>query len=398
MVDFLTDSGTNAMSAEQTAHLITGDESYAGASSHKHFFETINKITGFKNIYPVHQGRAAERILFTLLATKNKIIPNNNHYDTTRANIEVTGAEALDLVDESEENFKGNMDIKKLESLLQKHADSIPLIMITVTNNTGGGQPVSMRNIKDVSQLAKKFNKPFFIDSCRFAENSYFIKTREQGYSNISIEAIALEMFSYADGMTMSAKKDAIVHIGGWIAANDDKLATKIENLLILTEGFKTYGGLAGRDLEAIATGMKEGLKLNYLQHGIGQVQRLGDQLTEIGVPIITPPGGHAVYIDAKNFLPHIPSSNFPAIALAVALYIEGGVRTAEIGSLMLGKHAQKELLRLAIPRRFYSQEHIDYITTIFAQIIKNKDSIKGIKITEEPECLRHFSASLDYA
>lgn len=270
--------------------------------------------------------------------------------------------------------------------------------MITVTNNTGGGQPVSMQNIKEVSGLAKKFNKLFFIDSCRFAENAYFIKTREDEYSNSSIEEIAHEMFSYADGMTMSAKKDAIVHIGGWIAANNDELATKIENLLILTEGFKTYGGLAGRDLDAIATGIRSGMEYDYLEHRIGQVQTLGKQLTALGVPIIEPTGGHAVYINAKELIPHIPSNQFPGVALGVELYIEGGIRAAEIGSLMFGKTASKELLRLAIPRRVYGREHIDHVAASFAKLIKNKDSIKGIKITKEPECLRHFSASLDYA
>lgn len=398
MVDLLTDSGTGAMSAEQTAQLITGDESYAGASSHRYFSDTIGDITGFKHIYPVHQGRAAERILFTLLTDKTKIVPNNNHFDTTRANIEFMGAEALDLVDDSNKDFKGNMDIKKLEALLEKKADIIPIIMITITNNTGGGQPVSMQNIKDVSNLAKQFDKPFFIDSCRFAENAYFIKTREQGYADTSIEDIAREIFSYADGMTMSAKKDAIVHIGGWIAANDDELAAKIENLLILTEGFKTYGGLAGRDLEAIATGMLSGMEFDYLDHRISQVKKLGKMLEDAGVPIIGPTGGHAVYVNAKEFLPHIPRDQFPGVALAVEAYIEGGVRGAEIGSLMFGKNAEKELLRLAIPRRVYGSEHIEHVASTFAKIKKRKNEIKGIKIVREPQCLRHFSALLDYA
>ena len=398
IVDLLTDSGTGAMSAEQTAQLITGDESYAGASSHRYFSDTIGDITGFKHIYPVHQGRAAERILFTLLTDKTKIVPNNNHFDTTRANIEFMGAEALDLVDESNRDFKGNMDINKLEALLEKKADIIPIIMITITNNTGGGQPVSMQNIKDVSNLAKKFNKPFFIDSCRFAENAYFIKTREEGYADTSIEDITREIFSYADGMTMSAKKDAIVHIGGWIAANDDELAAKIENLLILTEGFKTYGGLAGRDLEAIATGMLSGMEFDYLDHRISQVKKLGDMLEDAGVPIISPTGGHAVYVNAKEFLPHIPRDQFPGVALAVEAYIEGGVRGSEIGSLMFGKNAAKELLRLAIPRRVYGSEHIEYVASTFAKIKKRKNDIKGMKIVREPRCLRHFSALLDYA
>lgn len=398
MVDLLTDSGTGAMSAEQTAHLITGDESYAGASSHLYFSNTISDITGFKHIYPVHQGRAAERILFTLLTDKIKIVPNNNHYDTTRANIEFMGAEALDLVDESNDNFKGNMDIEKLKNLLEKQADIIPLIMITITNNTGGGQPVSMQNIKDVSDLARQFNKPFFIDSCRFAENAYFIKTREEGYANTSIEDIAHEIFSYADGMTMSAKKDAIVHIGGWIAANDDELADKIENLLILTEGFKTYGGLAGRDLDAIATGMLSGMEFDYLDHRIGQVKRLGKMLEDVGVPIVSPTGGHAVYVNAKEFLPHIPRNQFPGVALAAEAYIEGGIRGSEIGSLMFGKNAKKELLRLAIPRRVYGSEHMEHVASTFAKVLKRKDDIKGMKIIKEPQCLRHFSALLDYA
>jgi tyrosine phenol-lyase len=290
------------------------------------------------------------------------------------------------------------MDIAKLKSLLEGNADVIPIIMITITNNTGGGQPVSMQNIKDVSNIARQFNKPFIIDSCRFAENAYFIKTREKGYADVSIEDIVHEIFSYADGMTMSAKKDAIAHIGGWLAVNDDELAEKIENLVILTEGFKTYGGLAGRDLEAIATGMISGIEFDYLDHRVGQVKKLGKLLQEAGVPIINPTGGHAVYVNAKEFLPHIPNDQFPAAALAVAAYIEGGIRGSEVGSLMFGKNATKELLRLAIPRRVYGSEHIEYVASIFTKIVKHKENIKGMKIIKEPQRLRHFSALLGYA
>lgn len=400
MVDFLTDSGTGAMSAEQTACLITGDESYAGSASYHNFYSVINDLTDFKYIYPVHQGRAAEKILFSIISDRGRIIPSNSHFDTTRAHIEYTGGEALDLIDESDGNFKGNMDIDKLQKLLKSNNESIPLIMLTITNNTNGGQPVSLNNIKAVSKLACQYNKLFFIDGCRFAENAFFIKRRESYYADYSIKDIVRKIFSYADGMTMSAKKDAIVHIGGWIATSNSDLAKKIEELVILHEGFRTYGGLAGRDLDAIAMGVLSGLQLDYLQYRIQQVQSLGKELLKLGIPLLTPIGGHAIYVDAKEFLPHIISSQFPGHALAVELYIQGGIRSCEIGSLMFGKKGktpQKELLRLAIPRRVYGKEHLDYVVSIFEKIAKIKHKIKGMKIIQDTGSLRHFTASLDY-
>ena len=413
IIDLLTDSGTGAMSSEQWAGIMRGDESYAGSPSFSFFESTIQDIFGYEHVIPTHQGRAAERILFSIMCKKGDIVPSNAHFDTTRANIEFQGAEALDLIPDNfldtqlEHPFKGDMDVKKLEVLLNKNAKNlskIPLIMMTITNNSGGGQPVSMKNIREVSEVAKKYNIPFYIDACRFSENAYFIKQRDEKYKDVSIEKIVKEMFSYADGCTMSAKKDGIANIGGFLCTNNEELAIKKKNLLILTEGFPTYGGLAGRDLEAIAIGLKESVDVDYLQYRITSTAYLGRKISEAGVPIMQPPGGHAIYIDAKLFLPHLKVSEYPGQALACQLYVEGGIRTSEIGSFMFGKfdqttgkeiYADKELVRLAIPRRTYTQSHIDYVVDKIIDTYNKKDAIKGLKITKQPEFLRHFTASL---
>lgn len=419
LIDLLTDSGTSAMSAKQWAALLDGDEAYAGSRSWYRFKSVTDKIFGFKHLFPVHQGRAAERILFSNMLSKidsdgrlindskGKVIPNNNHFDTTRANIEFNGGEALDIVIEEGKHpdmihpFKGNMDTKKLEELIKERgAENIPICMMTITNNAGGGQPVSMENIREVSKICRKHKIPFFIDACRFAENAYFIKIREKGYENKSILEICNEMFSYADGCTMSAKKDAFANIGGFLAMNDEQIYINCRNLLIITEGYETYGGLAGRDLEAIAQGLEEILEEDYLHYRIESVKYLGDKLIANDIPILKPVGGHAIFIDAKSFLPHIPQSQYPGQALVGALYIEGGIRSAEIGSLMFGKTdengnmipADMELVRLAIPRRVYTQSHNDYIVEVLNEIKSKKDKIKGIKIVEEPKFLRHFT------
>ncbi len=411
LIDLLTDSGTSAMSSKQWAGIMDGDESYAGSKSFYRFEETVKKITGLKYIIPTHQGRAAEKILFSVVGGKGKFIPNNTHFDTTRANVEFTGAEAVDLLNEAGKHpeiradFKGNMDVKKLEEFIIKTGrENIPLCMITVTNNSGGGQPVSMQNIKDVKQVCKKFDIPLFIDACRFAENAYFIKRREPGYSNKSVLEIAQEMFSYADGATMSAKKDALVNIGGFLALNDENIAQQCRNLLIVTEGFPTYGGLAGRDLEAVAQGLEEILDEHYLQYRIRSIEYLGEKLVASGVPIIEPPGGHAIYLDAKRFLPNIPSENFPGQAIVCELYIEGGIRSVEIGSVMFGKYDDNgklipppmELVRLAIPRRVYTQSHIDYVFEIILEVFNKRKALKGYKIVYEAPMLRHFTAQFE--
>ena len=411
IIDLLTDSGTGAMSSQQWAGVMLGDESYAGSNSFIFFENTVKDLMGFKNIIPTHQGRAAERILFSTMTKKGDYIPSNNHFDTTRANILEVGGVPVDLVC-SEANdfnspfpFKGNMDIEKLKQfIIDKGTSKIPLIMLTITNNTGGGQPVSMDNIKSVSMVAKKHNIPFYLDACRFAENAYFIKLNEKGYINRSIKDIVKETFSYADGCTVSAKKDAIANIGGFLCTNDDSLAQKKKDLLILTEGFPTYGGLSGRDLEAVAYGLKEVIDEDYLQYRIQSTKYLGEKLNKLGVPIINPPGGHAIYIDAQKFLPHIPIKEFPGQALACELYIEGGIRTSEIGSLMFGgkdKHgkeffATNELVRLAIPRRTYTQSHIDYVAEVMKSIKSKSNKIKGLKIIYESRTLRHFTAKLE--
>ncbi len=408
IIDLLTDSGTSAMSAKQWSGIMEGDEAYAGSKSFYRFESAVKKITGMNFIIPTHQGRAAEKILFSIVGGTGKFIPNNTHFDTTRANVEFSGAIAVDLLNEIgkhpeiKADFKGNMDIEKLEDFIKNTGtENIPLVMITVTNNSGGGQPVSMENIKQVKDICTKYNLPLFIDACRFAENAYFIKKREKGYENKSVLEICQEMFSYADGATMSAKKDALVNIGGFLALNNDSLATKCRNLLIVTEGFPTYGGLAGRDLEAIATGLEEIVDENYLQYRIRSIEYLGEKITALGVPIIEPTGGHAIYLDAKRFVPHIPPHQYPGQAVACALYIEGGIRGVEIGSVMFGKYGNDgnlitppmELVRLAIPRRVYTQSHIDYVAEVIIDVFKNRNYLKGFEITYEAPMLRHFTA-----
>ena len=411
IIDLLTDSGTSAMSAKQWAGIMDGDEAYAGSKSFYRFEKQVKKITGMKYIIPTHQGRASEKILFSIVGGHGKYIPNNTHFDTTRANVEFTGAEAIDLLNETGKHpeiradFKGNMDIEKLNEFIKKTGkENIPLCMITITNNSGGGQPVSMQNIREVKEVCNKYDIPLFLDACRFAENAYFIKKREKGYKNKSIIEIVQEMFSYADGATMSAKKDGLVNIGGFLALNDEELAMKCRNLLIVTEGFPTYGGLAGRDLEAIAQGLEEVLDESYLQYRIRSVEYLGERLVAAGVPIIEPPGGHAIYIDAKRFLPDIPPEKFPGQSIVGSLYIEGGIRSVEIGSVMFGKYDEQgklipppmELVRLAIPRRVYTQSHIDYVLEVIIETYKNRNNLRGFKIVYEAPMLRHFTARFE--
>lgn len=408
LIDLLTDSGTSAMSADQWAGMMQGDESYAGARSFYKFERKVRELTGLKHIIPTHQGRAAEKILFSLVGGKGKYVPNNSHFDTTRANVEFSGGEAVDFPTEEGKHpeviadFKGNMDIPALEEFIKKVGPgNIPLCMITVTNNSGGGQPVSMRNIRETKEVCGRYGIPLFLDACRFAENAYFIKKREGGYANVPIKKIVQEMFSYADGATMSAKKDALVNMGGFIALNDEELATRARNLLIVTEGFPTYGGLAGRDLEAIAIGLDEILDEHYLQYRIRSVEYLGERLTKAGVAILQPPGGHAIYLDAKRILPHIPPDQYPGQALVVELYRVGGIRSVEIGSVMFGKYdssmklipSRMELVRLAIPRRVYTQSHIDYVIEVVIEAFARRDKMKGYKIVEEAPMLRHFTA-----
>jgi len=409
IIDLLTDSGTSAMSSEQWSGIMKGDESYAGAKSFFRFEAAVKKITNHKFIIPTHQGRAAEKILFSILGGKGKYFISNTFFDTTRANIEFTGAEAVDLLCEEGKHpelkapFKGNMNVNALEEFIQKVGkENIPLVMLTITNNSGGGQPVSMQNIKDVRTICNKYNIPFFFDACRFAENAYFIKLREENYKEKSVLEIVQEMFSYVDGSTMSAKKDSLVNIGGWLSLNDEELAMKCRNLLIVTEGFPTYGGLAGRDLEAIAQGLEEVVDEHYLQYRIRSIEYLGEKLLNEGVPIIEPPGGHAIYLDAKRFTPHIPPEQYPGQSIVCELYIEGGLRTTEIGSVMFGKYdkqtgklipAMMELVRLAIPRRVYTQSHIDYVAEVVTEVYKMRNKLKGYKIIYEAPILRHFTA-----
>lgn len=411
IIDLLTDSGTSAMSSEQWAGIMRGDESYAGSESFFRFESSVHNITGMPYIIPTHQGRAAEKILFSIMGGKGKYFVSNTLFDTTRANIEFSGATGVDLLcDEGKQPalvapFKGNMNVAALEQFIQeKGAENIPLVIITVTNNSGGGQPVSMENVKAVKAICKKYGIRLFIDACRFAENCYFIKKREPGYADQSILAIAQELFSYADGCTMSAKKDAFANIGGFLAMHNEQLAMECRNLLIITEGFPTYGGLAGRDLEAIAIGLEEVLKEDYLQYRIRSIEYIGEKLDAAGVPYIKPTGGHAVYLDAKAFLPHIPVHEYPGQALCGALYTEGGVRGVEIGSVMFGKYAEDgsllpaamELVRLAIPRRVYTQSHIDYVAEVILEVFKQRNNIKGYRITYETPLLRHFIAHFE--
>jgi len=411
-IDLLTDSGTTAMSAKQWAALMDGDEAYAGSRSYYKFENIVKEITGFKHIIPTHQGRAAEKILMTLIGEKGKYVISNTLFDTTRGNIEFIGAVGVDLPNEIgikpeiEAPFKGNIDLEKLEYAIEQYKpENIPLVILTVTNNSGGGQPVSMENIRETKKICQKYNIPLFLDCCRFAENAYFIKLREPGYQNKSIKEIAQEMFSYADGATMSAKKDGLSNTGGFLATNDDEFALKAKELLIITEGFITYGGMTRRDLEALAQGFVEVLDEHYLEYRIGQIKYLGNKLIESGVPILVPTGGHAVYLDAKRFAPHIEPEYFPGQSILCELYIVGGIRTVEIGSLMFGKKDENgnhlappmELVRLAIPRRVYTQAHTDYVAEACVEVYKNRDKLRKMKLIYESKYLRHFTAKLTY-
>lgn len=412
MIDLLTDSGTSAMSSQQWAGVMRGDESYAGSRSYYFFEETVREIFGFRHVIPVHQGRAAERILFSLVCKPGCAIPNNTHFDTTRANIEYLGGRAVDLpCPELRETttphpFKGNMDTDALERLISEvGAANIPLVMMTLTNNSGGGQPASMENIRAVSAICRKHGIPFYIDACRFAENAYFIKQREAGYADKTPLEIAREMFSYADGCTMSAKKDGLANIGGFLCTNDDALAQQERELLILTEGFPTYGGLAGRDLEAMAIGLREVLDEHYLQYRIRSTWYLGEHIARAGVPIVQPPGGHAIYIDAGRMLPHIPPLHYPGQSVVVELYRLGGVRCCEIGSVMFAQRdpetgaeqpAPRELVRLAIPRRVYTQSHVDYVVEVILELYRRREQLRGYRITWQTPFLRHFSCHFE--
>ncbi|MEX1169249.1 MAG: tryptophanase, partial [Chloroflexota bacterium] len=396
LIDLLTDSGTGAMSRDQWAAIQHGDESYAGSPSWFTFLESVTELWPFRHVIPTHQGRAAEKILFSVIGGPGKVIPNNTHFDTTRANVEFTGAEAVDLVIAEGRDpavihpFKGNVDVGALERLLAERAADVPVVFVTVTNNSGGGQPVSLANLRAVRAVCDRFEKPLFLDACRFAENAWFIKTREPGQGDRTVVDIVREMASLADGMTMSAKKDGLANIGGWLAMNDDALAEACRNVLILTEGFPTYGGLAGRDLEAIAQGLREVVQDDYLHYRIRSTAYLGEALDAAGVPLVKPFGGHAVYLDARAMLPHIPPLQYPGQALAVALYLEGGIRGCEIGTVMFGRHpdgvespAAMDLVRLAIPRRTYTQSHIDYVIEVVAVVAARSNSLRGYRIAE---------------
>ncbi len=400
--DFLTDSGTTAMSANQWAAMMVADESYAGSKSFYKFKDQVTKITSYEHVIPTHQGRAAERLLFgTLLKAGNKI-PSNNHFDTTRANIEATGSQAVDLVipegkiPDFDHPFKGNIDLQKLEAFCKEHEGNIPVGLLTITNNTGGGQPVSLENIRGAAAIYHRYGIPFILDACRFAENAYFIKIREKGQENRSILEIVREVFELADGCMMSSKKDGLVNIGGFIALKDSKWVENLRNQLILTEGFPTYGGLAARDLEALAVGLEEVLSEDYLRYRIATSSYMGRRLNEMGVPTVKPAGGHAVYIDAAKFLPHIPKHEFPGQALACELYLQDGIRSCEIGSVMFKEAAQMELVRLAFPRRVYTQSHFDYILEGFEELKARSKELRGYRIKEAPPFLRHFTAKFE--
>ncbi len=406
LIDLLTDSGTGAMSAEQWAGVQRGNEAYAGAPSFYRFRDAVTGLFPFRHVLPTHQGRAAEKILFTVLGGPGRAVPNNTHFDTTRANIEFTGAQAIDLpIPEGLQPglrypFKGNMDIAALERLLAERADTVPLVMLTVTNNSGGGQPVSLANIRAAREVCDRFGKPLFLDACRFAENAWFIKTREPGYGNAAVADIVREMAALADGMTMSAKKDPLANIGGWLALNDDSLAERCRNLEILTEGFPTYGGLAGRDLEAIAQGLHECIDDDYLRYRVRSIAYLGEALESAGIPVVVPFGGHAVFVDARAMLAHLDPLQYPGQALACALYEEGGVRACEIGTVMFGLHpdgsetpAAMDLVRLAVPRRTYTQSHIDYVIEVATRVASRAASLPGMRIVSQPRQLRHFTA-----
>ena len=411
IIDLLTDSGTSAMSSDAWGALMRGDESYAGARSWYRFRDTVRDIFGFKQVIPTHQGRAAEHILFGVLVKPGMIVPNNTHFDTTRGNIEFVGGEAVDLpcaeaADlDSDFPFKGNMDTAALEALVQEHGpERIPVIMVTVTNNSGGGQPVSMANIREISRIARAAGIPFYIDACRFAENAHFIKRREEGYADKAPVDIAREMFSYADGCTMSAKKDSFGNIGGFLCTNDAELAHRERNILIMMEGFPTYGGLAGRDLEAIAVGLRETLDEHYLDYRLLSTRYVVNRLVEAGIPVMSPAGGHAVYLDARRFLPHVEPLQYPGQALAVELYVEAGIRAVEIGTVMFGldphtgeeRPARQDLLRLAIPRRVYTQSHMDYVIEAIGLVWERREAVAGMKIVKAPQFLRHFTAHFE--
>ncbi len=403
LIDLLTDSGTGAMSTRQWAAMMEGDESYAGSKSFDHFRESVQGIFGYKHVIPTHQGRAAERILFGVMCKKGDVVPNNTHFDTTRANVEFVGAEAVDLpIPEAGEPacvhpFKGNMDVTALAQLIERVGrQRVPLVMMTITNNSGDGQPASLENLRAVSATCRRHGIPLYLDACRFAENAYFIKLREPGYESKTPKEVAREIFRLGDGCTMSAKKDGMANIGGFLCTNDDVLAQQEKNLLILTEGYPTYGGLAGRDLEAIAVGIEEALEEDYLRYRIVSTAYLGKHIADQGVPIVQPPGGHAIYLDARAFLPHIPQAQFPGVALTAELYLEGGIRSVEIGTLMFGAAARMDLVRLAIPRRVYTQSHIDYVVEVILEVWRRREQIGGLKLTYEAPFLRHFTAHLE--
>jgi tryptophanase len=410
LIDLLTDSGTGAMSAEQWAGIQRGDESYAGSPSWYRFLEAVTELFPFRHVIPTHQGRAAEKILFTVIGGPGKVIPSNTHFDTTRANVEFSGAEAIDcVIPEGRQPsvihpFKGNMDTDALDAVIRERgAENVPVVFVTVTNNSGGGQPVSLANLRAVREVCDRYGLPLFLDACRFAENAWFIKQREDGFADASIRDIVREMASLADGMTMSGKKDALANIGGWLAMNSDAWAEQCRNLLILTEGFPTYGGLAGRDLEAMAQGLREVIDEDYLRYRISSTAYLGEALVEAGVPCVLPIGGHAVYVDAGALLPHVPALEYPGQALACALFREGGIRACEIGTVMFGQHpdgsesaAPMELVRLAIPRRVYTQSHVDYVIEVIRWVAERASGLRGMRIIQQPASLRHFTARFE--
>jgi tryptophanase len=409
LIDLLTDSGTGAMSRDQWAALQHGDESYAGSPSWFTFEAAVRDLFGFAHVIPTHQGRAAEKILFSTVAGPGMVVPNNTHFDTTRANLEATGAEAVDLLiaegrdPSSRHPFKGNMDVDALVALLSARGDDVPLVMVTITNNSGGGQPVSLANLRAVREVCDRFSKPLFLDACRYAENAWFIREREEGQGDRDVADIVREVARLADGMTMSAKKDPLCNIGGWLACNDDQLALSFRNLLILTEGFTTYGGLAGRDLEAIAQGLRESVSHDYLRYRIRSTAYLGDALEHLGIPVVVPIGGHAVYLDARRLLPHVAPLEYPGQSVAVALYQLGGIRSCEIGTVMFGRQtdgserpAAMDLVRLAIPRRTYTQSHIDYVIEVCERLAKEASHLGGYRIVDEPAQLRHFTARFE--
>jgi len=409
LIDLLTDSGTGAMSRDQWAAIQHGDESYAGSPSWYAFEAAVRDLFGFPHVIPTHQGRAAEKILFEVVGGPGKVVPNNTHFDTTRANLEATGAEGVDLVvpegrdPTSRHPFKGNMDVAALEALLEARGADVPIVMVTVTNNSGGGQPVSLQNLRDVRDVCDRFGKPLFLDMCRFAENAWFVREREAGYADRDVAEIVRETAALADGMTMSAKKDPLFNIGGWLACDDEALAESFRTLLILTEGFPTYGGLAGRDLEAIAQGLRESVSHDYLRYRIRSTAYLGEALEHLGVPVVVPIGGHAVYLDARGLLPHVEPLAYPGQAVAVALYELGGVRSCEIGTVMFGlqpdgteRPAAMDLVRLAIPRRTYTQSHIDYVIEVCERLAKEAPSLRGYRIVDAPRALRHFTARFE--